>query len=56
MSRLLISDDRKSIIMLIGGSGQDISAGDNFFSVSSIFFVSLKIQNLPLLSLNNLSF
>ena len=27
MSRLLISDDRKSIIMLIGGSGQDISAG-----------------------------
>ena len=27
MSRLLISDDRKSIIMLIGGNGQDISAG-----------------------------
>ena len=27
MSRLLISDDKKSIIMLIGGSGQDISAG-----------------------------
>ena len=27
MSRILISDDRKSIIMLIGGSGQDISAG-----------------------------
>ena len=27
MSRLLISDDRKSIIMLIGGNGKDISAG-----------------------------
>ena len=27
MSRLLISDDRKSIIMLITGGGQDISAG-----------------------------
>ncbi|MBR4382211.1 MAG: desulfoferrodoxin [Selenomonadaceae bacterium] len=27
MSRLLISEDRKSIIMLIGGSGADISAG-----------------------------
>ena len=27
MSRILISDDRKSIIMLISGSGQDISAG-----------------------------
>lgn len=27
MSRLLISDDRKSIIMLIGGNGADISAG-----------------------------
>lgn len=27
MSRILISEDRKSIIMLIGGSGQDISVG-----------------------------
>ena len=27
MSRLLISDDRKSIIMLISGGGADISAG-----------------------------
>lgn len=27
MSRLLISDDKKSIIMLIGGNGADISAG-----------------------------
>ncbi|MBR1647783.1 MAG: desulfoferrodoxin [Selenomonadaceae bacterium] len=27
MSRILISDDKKSIIMLIGGNGQDISAG-----------------------------
>ena len=27
MSRLLISDDKKSIIMLIGGNGADISCG-----------------------------
>ena len=27
MSRILISDDRKSIIMLIGGNGADISCG-----------------------------
>ena len=27
MSRLMISDDRKSIVMLIGGNGADLSAG-----------------------------
>ena len=27
MSRLLISDDKKSVIMLIGGNGADISCG-----------------------------
>ena len=46
MSRLLISDDRKSIIMLITGGGQDISAGGKPMT----FLTAIKgtaLENLP---------
>ena len=40
MSRLLISDDRKSIVMLIGGNGTDLTSGGkpmNFLTANSTF-------------------